>query len=76
MYVMSCDDGYDRSGVCGRFDEDLDLAVRSAANGFNCLLGHKACIEPETNKLPRRLRKESESANDHICHVTTCAMRR
>lgn len=60
MYVASRPDRTIDSGIVGTFTEDLDFAIASARDGFNCLLNHKACVEPEVSKLPRRLRKETE----------------
>lgn len=57
MYVASRPDRTIVSGIVGIFADDLDFAIASARDGFNCLLGHKACVEPEASKLPRRLRK-------------------
>jgi hypothetical protein len=74
IYLASCVEGEDKIGLCGRYLNDLDEAISSAAAGFNCLLGHKACIEQNASKLPRRLRKES--ANDQICHAVSCSMRK
>lgn len=72
IYLASCCQGDDKIGLCGHFAEDLDAAVIATREGFNCLLGHKACVE--TSKLPRRLRKES--ANETICHAVSCSNRR
>lgn len=58
MYVASRPDRTIDSGIVGTFTEDLDFAITSARDGFNCLLGHKACVDPATSTLPRRLRKD------------------
>lgn len=58
MYVASRPDRTIVSGIVGVFADDLDFAIASARDGFNCLLGHKACVEPATSTLPRRLRKD------------------
>lgn len=73
IYLASCCRGEDKIGLCGRYATDLNAAISSAKEGFNCLLGHKTCIERDTSKLPRRMRKES--ANDHTCDVANCATR-
>lgn len=67
-------DGCQESGINGVFADDLALAVRSARDGFNCMLGLEARQEP-TNQLPLRLRKEYKHEKQH-CAVTVCGSRR
>lgn len=74
MDVLCRSDGRQESGTNGVFAHDLDLAVVSARDGFNCLLGHKACLEAP-NQLPLRLRKEYKHEEKH-CAVTACGSRR
>jgi hypothetical protein len=69
-------DGSMETILVGDLHRDLDKAKDVAEHGVKCLLGHKACIEGSGAQLPRRLRKDQPSANDHICHVTACSMRR
>lgn len=57
IYLASCVEGEDKIGLSGRYTDDLTEAASSAAAGFNCLLGHAACVEKEPSGLPRRLRK-------------------
>lgn len=75
MFLVK-DDGEMETILVGGLRRDLDKAKEVATHGIKCLLGHQACIEGSGAQLPRRLRKDQESANDHICHVTACAMRR
>lgn len=70
------EDGSMETILVGDLRRDLGRAKEVAQQGFQCLLGHKACIEGSGSRLPRRLRKDDPSANDHICHVAACAMRR
>lgn len=74
MYVASRPDRTIESGIVGGFTEDLDFAIASARDGFNCLLGHKTCVEPETSQLPRRLRKDYQ--DEKTCSVVACGSRR
>lgn len=62
IYLASCVEEEDKIGMCGRYVDDIGAAISSAAAGFNCLLGHKACIEESAPTLPLRLRKESPKA--------------
>lgn len=66
MEVLSRSDGEQESGISGVFLEDMDLAVSSARDGFNCLLGHRRCLE-DPGHQPRKLRKEYEY--DQSCSV-------
>ena len=72
IYLASSREGADKIGLCGRYAEDLDLAVKSAAAGFNTLLGHKVCIEQDS--LPKRIRKETPIARS--CSVVACSKRK
>lgn len=74
IYLASCADEEDKVGLCGKYATDLDAAIATAASGFNCLLGYKACIEHSDYLLPRRLRKDS--ANDRTCEVLSCPSRK
>ena len=74
IYVASRVYAVDKLGISGLFADDMELATEAAREGFNCILGHKACIERQNPKLPRRLRKES--ANEQICSVVSCSSRR
>jgi hypothetical protein len=58
IYLASCVEGEDKIGLSGRYADDMNEAVKSAAAGFNCLLGHRVCIDKESPQLPLRLRKE------------------
>jgi len=73
MDVLSRADGKQESGITGVFMDDSDLAVRSAKDGFNCLLGYRASLE-EPNQLPRRLRKDYQ--DEKSCSVVSCSSRR
>ena len=78
MYVVSKGDRQIDSGISGLFATDLVYATAAASDGFNCLLGHKACIESRVervNELPLRLRKEYLHEDSH-CTVSGCGMRR
>lgn len=75
MFLVK-DDGAMETILVGDLRRDLEKAKEVAGHGFKCLLGHQECIEGSGAQLPRRLRKDQPSANDHICHVTACSMRR
>lgn len=73
IYLASCVGEADKVGLCGKYTDDLDAAIDTAAAGFNCLLGHRACVERSQYQLPRRLRKDS--ANEQTCEDLTCPSR-
>jgi hypothetical protein len=75
IWIMEHEDGTQTTGVCGTFDSDLEKATNAIKAGFNCLLGHSACVDTDS-KLPRRLRKEYGDEEEHHCGVVACNMRR
>ena len=73
MDVLSRTDGKQESGIAGVFTTDSDFAVKSAKEGFNCLLEHRACLK-DHEQLPRRLRPEVK--NENLCSAVSCIGRR
>lgn len=67
IYLASHVEGEDKIGLCGQYIDDIGAASYAAAAGFNCLLGHQACILSESHKLPRNLRKEMKDEVPPTC---------